>query len=108
MPSNPNGDITAYEAQFYIPGTENSRLVEIAQDRTFYVVREEDKLGGDTSTFVRVRHNNCSKEDLAICTILCHGNNFAQVRAKSRAGGGKWSNGKSLGKKLKFILLLLL
>ena len=64
MPSNPNGDITAYEAQFYIPGTENGRLVEIAQSRTFYIVKEEDKLGGDTSTFVRVCHNNCSIEDL--------------------------------------------
>ena len=71
MPSNPNGDITTYEAQFYIPGTENSRLVEIAQDRTFYIIKEQDKLGGDTSTFIRVRYNSCCIEGgyLHACTI---------------------------------------
>ena len=54
MPSNPNGDITGYEAQLFIPGTQNRKLVEIAHDRTFYIVKKEDKLDGDTDIFVRV------------------------------------------------------
>ena len=51
---NPNGDITGYEAQFYIPGTEVALLKEIAQDRTFYIVEEEDKLSKPLNVLVRV------------------------------------------------------
>ena len=54
IPLNPNGDITRYEAQFYIPGTEVALLKEIAQDRTFYIVEEEDKLRKPLNTLVRV------------------------------------------------------
>lgn len=53
-PFNPNGEITVYEAQFYIPDTQLRVLREIAQDRTFYIIDEEDKLGGNVDTFVRV------------------------------------------------------
>ena len=53
-PFNPSGDIAVYEAQFYIPDTQLRVLREIAQDRTFYIVDEEDKLGGNVDTFVRV------------------------------------------------------
>ena len=54
-PFSPNGDITGYEAQFYIPGTQNiMKIVEIAKDRTFYIVKENDNLDGDTDPFVRV------------------------------------------------------
>ena len=55
MPFNPNGDLTGYEVQFYIPDTQIRMLREVAQDRTFYITEEDDKLGGvPRNTFVRV------------------------------------------------------
>ena len=54
MPLRPNGEITEYEIQFFIPGT----LQRINRSRnskgTFYVVQNEDKLGGSLGTYFRV------------------------------------------------------
>ena len=54
-PLNPNGQITEYEIQFLIPGTQ-LRINRSRNSRgTFYAVREEDKLGGIQDTYFRVR-----------------------------------------------------
>ena len=89
-PFNPNGDITAYEAQFYIPDTQLRVLREIAQDRTFYIIDEEDKLGGNMHTFVQVKFN--------VCVVTSHyKKELIQVRARTQSGPGQWSVGRSLG-----------
>ena len=69
-PFNPSGDITAYEAQFYIPDTKLRVLREIAQDRTFYIIEEEDKLGGNMDTFVKV----------SVCAVTSHYQKNEQFR----------------------------
>lgn len=54
-PLNPNGQITEYEIQFLVPGTQ----LRITRSRniqgTFYAVQDDDKLGGTQNTYVRVR-----------------------------------------------------
>ena len=67
MPVSPNGELLGYQAQFYIPGTQLGVVREVAQDRTFYIVKEEDKLLSEhSSSFVRVI-NSCLK-----CTVALY------------------------------------
>ena len=51
---NPNGKIIKYEAEFFIPDTDIAIVRDIPEDRTFYIVEEEDKLGATSNTLVRV------------------------------------------------------
>ena len=54
VPQNTNGDLTGYNVQFYVPGTQFRRHQEVARDRTFYVVTNEDKLDSPLHTHIRV------------------------------------------------------
>ena len=92
MPFSPNGDLTGYEVQFFVTDTQVRMLREIPKDRTFYVVEEEDKLGGPRNTFARVTtvHFIQYSEFYITCFDI-------QVRARTRAGPGQWSTEKSLG-----------
>lgn len=58
-PLNPNGKITEYETEFFIPDADVAIVRHIPKDRTFYIVEEEDKLGDSSNVLVRV---------IAICT----------------------------------------
>ena len=54
MPVNPNGELLGYQVQFYVPGTQLEAAKEIPHDRTFYIVKSDDKLSVYGGTFVRV------------------------------------------------------
>ena len=54
MPLNPNGKITEYETEFFIPDADVAIVRHIPKDRTFYIVEEEDKLGDNSNVLVRV------------------------------------------------------
>lgn len=58
-PLNPNGKITEYATEFFIPDADVAIVRHIPKDRTFYIVEEEDKLGDSSNVLVRV---------IAICT----------------------------------------
>ena len=53
-PLNPNGKITEFEAEFFIPDANITIVRRIPKDRTFYIVEEEDKLGDLSNILVRV------------------------------------------------------
>ena len=53
-PRDPNGELTGYEIQFYIPDTEIRMTKTIPRVKTFYTLQEGDKLGGPHNTFFRV------------------------------------------------------
>lgn len=52
-PLNPNGDVTGFEVQIFIPSIEVVILKEIPRDRTFYIV-EEDGILGNLNALIRV------------------------------------------------------
>jgi hypothetical protein len=53
-PLNPNGKITEFEAEFFIPDANVAIVRHIPKDRTFYIVEEEDNLGDLSNILVRV------------------------------------------------------
>ena len=56
MPAHPNGVITGYTVQFYIPGTHINIHKHVPHSKTFYKVVEEDILDSyrPCNTHVRV------------------------------------------------------
>ena len=91
-PLNPNGKITEFEAEFFIPDANITIVRSIPKDRTFYIVEEEDKLGDLSNILVRVI--------ITVLTESCRNYLFfsIQVRASTSRGPGEWSTGKSLGR----------
>ena len=55
-PLNPNGQITEYEIQFLISGTQLRITRSRNSQGTFYIVQDEDKLGEIQNTYFRVRY----------------------------------------------------
>ena len=54
-PLNPNGKITEFEAEFFVPDADITIARHIIpRDRTFYIVQEEDKLGEISDILLRV------------------------------------------------------
>ena len=53
-PPRPYGGITEYEIQFFIPGTRQRITHSRNSEGTFYVVQNEDNLGGPQGTYFRV------------------------------------------------------
>lgn len=53
-PLNSNDKITKYEAEFFNHDIKDVIVRDIPEDRTFYIVEEEDKLGTISNTLVRV------------------------------------------------------
>ena len=53
-----DGILTGYEVQIFDPDTHDDQTVapirEVPENKTFYVVQDEDKLSGSQNTFIRV------------------------------------------------------
>ena len=54
-PSTPNGKITEYEIQFFIPGTRQRITRSRNEQGTFYAVQDGDRLGGPQDNYFRVK-----------------------------------------------------
>lgn len=65
-PLNPNGKVTEFEVEFFIPDADVTIVRHVPKDRTFYIVEEEDKLSDIINILIRVIiicmiTRNCSK-----------------------------------------------
>ena len=91
MPLRPNGEITEYEIQFFVPDTEQRIIRSRNREGTFYTVQDQDSLAGPLRTFFRVRQ--IAKQVLWWLLI----GREVQVRAITSAGAGIWSKELPLG-----------
>lgn len=66
-----DGILTGYQVQFYDPVADAQTLSirDVPENRTFYVVQEEDRLGGPRNTAIRVRSNISDCLDTVMITI---------------------------------------
>lgn len=55
-----DGILTGYQVQFYDPAADPQTMLiqDVPENRTFYVIKNEDRLGGHLNTAIRVRSIN--------------------------------------------------
>lgn len=55
-----DGILTGYQIQFYDPAATTTTVLvqDVPENRTFYAVQENDRLGGPLNTAIRVHNNN--------------------------------------------------